>query len=97
MFTILLWIVYGFIVGTVAKVVFQYAFPTSKMNDITGLYTILLGAAGSYVGGLINFLLGNTPEVISTVGISMGILGAIVALVALHYAQSQGYLDRWTN
>ncbi len=93
MLTILSWIIYGFIVGTVAKVIFQYAFPTSKLNDITGLYTILLGAAGSYVGGLINFLLGNTPDVISTAGITMGVLGAIVALVALHYAQAKGYLD----
>jgi len=97
MFSILIWIIYGFVVGTVAKVVFNYAFPTSKLNDITGLYTILLGAAGSYVGGLINFLLGNTPDVISAAGISMGILGAIVALVALHYIQAKGYLDQWIN
>lgn len=97
MFSILMWIVYGFIVGTVAKIVFQYAFPTSRLNDITGLYTILLGAGGSYVGGLINFLLGNTSSVISATGFSMGIIGAVIALVSLHYIQSKGYLDQWIN
>jgi len=97
MLSILGWIIYGFFVGTVAKVVFSYAFPASKFNDIEGLYVILLGAFGSYVGGAINFILGNSALLLSTSGLGMGILGAVVALAVLHFAHTKGYLDKWIN
>lgn len=95
MFTILGWIIYGFIVGTIAKVIFTFAYPSSNVNDVKGIYTILLGAAGSYVGGLINLIIGNTSDFGSTSGIIMGVVGATVALIGLHFAQKKGWLDQW--
>jgi len=97
MFTILFWVIYGFIVGSVAKVLFSAIYPNNKFNDISALYTILLGAAGSYVGGFINFVIGNSSDVISTSGLIMGVLGATVALIGVYFLQNKGYLDKWVK
>jgi uncharacterized membrane protein YeaQ/YmgE (transglycosylase-associated protein family) len=71
MFSILIWIVYGLIVGLIAKAL-------HPGDDPVGfLPTVGIGIAGSYVGGLVNWLLGR-GEVFSSSGILMGVLGGVI-------------------
>lgn len=72
MFFILGWIIYGLIVGLIAKALH----PGKEAAGF--LPTILIGVAGSYIGGLINWalVLGEGP--FSPSGIFMGILGGVV-------------------
>jgi uncharacterized membrane protein YeaQ/YmgE (transglycosylase-associated protein family) len=74
MFSILIWIVYGLLVGSLAKAIIP-------VNLRLGFFqTVALGVAGSYMGGAILYLLG-TYSSISPSGIFMGVAGAIVSLV----------------
>lgn len=71
MLSILIWIVYGLIVGLCAKAL-------HPGDDPVGfLPTVGIGIAGSYVGGFINWMLGK-GEVFSTSGILMGIAGGVI-------------------
>jgi uncharacterized membrane protein YeaQ/YmgE (transglycosylase-associated protein family) len=71
MFSILIWIVYGLIVGLIAKAL-------HPGDDPVGfLPTVGIGIAGSYVGGLVNWLLGR-GEVFSSSGILMGVIGGVI-------------------
>lgn len=71
MLFLLSWLVYGFIVGTVAKLL-------HPGEDPIGFWpTVGIGIAGSYIGGFINFLLGH-GSVFSTSGLLMGVIGGIV-------------------
>lgn len=71
MFSILIWIVYGLIVGLIAKAL-------HPGDDPVGfLPTVGIGIAGSYVGGLINWLLGR-GEVFSSSGLLMGVIGGVI-------------------
>ena len=73
MIAILSWIVFGLIVGALAKLVMPG-------NDPGGIIiTILLGIAGAIVGGLIGRAMGfYGPD--QTAGYLMSIVGAIVLL-----------------
>lgn len=73
MIAILSWIVFGLIVGALAKLVMPG-------NDPGGIIvTILLGIAGALVGGLIGRAMGfYGPD--QTAGYLMSIVGAIVLL-----------------
>ena len=71
MFSILIWIVYGLIVGLIAKAL-------HPGDDPVGfLPTVGIGIAGSYVGGLVNWLLGR-GEVFSSSGLLMGVIGGVI-------------------
>jgi uncharacterized membrane protein YeaQ/YmgE (transglycosylase-associated protein family) len=72
MLWLLIWAVYGALVGLVAEFLYRGG-PKSWAS------TIGIGVAGSYMGGLINFLFGRA-EVISQTGLLMGLVGAIVCL-----------------
>lgn len=72
--TILSWIIFGLIVGALAKLVM----PGKDPGGI--IVTILLGIAGSMVGGFIGRTLGFYGEG-QYAGWLMSILGAIVLLV----------------
>lgn len=72
MFFILGWLFYGLLVGLIAK-----AFHPG--NEAKGfLPTIGIGIAGSYVGGLINYLIGAGGSPISPSGFVMGIVGGVL-------------------
>jgi uncharacterized membrane protein YeaQ/YmgE (transglycosylase-associated protein family) len=72
MINLLVWIVYGLVVGLISKAVYRYK------DSPTGLAsTLLIGVAGSFVGGFINFLLGGTSAA-EPAGILMGVVGGIV-------------------
>lgn len=74
MFSLLIWVVYGVFVGSIAKSI------VPGEENFGFLKTIALGIAGSYVGGAIMYLLGQYAS-IETSGIFMGVVGAVLALV----------------
>lgn len=74
MFSILIWCVYGVIVGSIAKSIV----PGEERFGF--LQTVALGVVGSYTGGAILYLLGQYSAV-SPAGILMGIVGSVVALI----------------
>ena len=72
MFFIIGWIVYGLIVGVIAK----FLHPG---EDAVGLLpTVGIGVAGSYIGGTINWMLGYGSGPFSTSGVVMGVVGGVV-------------------
>jgi uncharacterized membrane protein YeaQ/YmgE (transglycosylase-associated protein family) len=71
---ILVWIVFGLIVGAIAKLLMPGRDPGGC------IITILLGVAGSFVGGFIGRSLGVYDEAVSAGGFFMSILGAVVLL-----------------
>lgn len=87
MLYLLSWVIYGLVVGVLAKIVASFFFPVS--NEVVGFApTVLTGVVGSFVGGFLNFLLGHSHYVWAPSGIVMGVIGASVALFALHYYQT---------
>jgi uncharacterized membrane protein YeaQ/YmgE (transglycosylase-associated protein family) len=74
MFNLLIWCVYGVLVGSIAKSIV----PGEERFGF--LQTIALGVVGSYTGGAILYLLGQYSA-LSPAGILMGIVGSVVALV----------------
>lgn len=68
-----MWIVFGGIVGMLARSI-------HPGKDDMGLWaTILLGVVGSFVGGSINWLMGNGVGIISSSGFVMSLVGALIA------------------
>lgn len=75
MFNILVWMVYGLFVGSIAKAIVPG-------EERMGFFqTIAIGVAGSYMGGAILYLLG-TYDSLAPSGILMGIAGGAVSVIA---------------
>lgn len=74
MFNILVWAVYGLFVGSIAKSLV----PGDENFGL--LKTVILGVAGSYMGGAMLYLLG-TYSAVSPAGIAMGVVGSVLSLV----------------
>ena len=72
--TVLIWIVFGFFVGLVAKIVMPGRDPGGF------IVTILLGIAGAVLGGFLGRSLGLYREG-DAVGLVMAVLGALLLLV----------------
>jgi len=73
MFSILIWLVYGLLVGSVAKAVYPG-------DQNFGFWkTIALGVVGSYTGGALTYMLGITP--LQPAGVVTGVIGGVVALI----------------
>lgn len=83
--TIILWIVFGAIVGIVAR----FLVPGSDPMGWIG--TIVLGIVGSFVGGFLAQLLftGNASIPPPTAGWIGSIIGAIVVLFVYRYTQGR--------
>lgn len=74
MFNLLIWVIYGLFVGSLAKAIVP-------INLRLGFFqTIALGVAGSYMGGAILYILG-TYDSLSPSGIFMGVAGGIISLI----------------
>lgn len=71
MFTILYWVIFGLIVGLIAKAIHPGEDPVGFLP------TIGIGIAGSFIGGGINWLLGSGAP-FSTSGILMSIIGGVI-------------------
>jgi uncharacterized membrane protein YeaQ/YmgE (transglycosylase-associated protein family) len=76
--SILLWILFGMVVGVVAKLL------TPGREPGGFVVTTLLGIAGALVGGFLGRALGLYPSYQSTGGFFMSILGAVVILAIYH-------------
>lgn len=73
-FNLLAWLVFGIVSGSIAKVLYP------GDENIGFWQTIGLGVAGSFVGGLINYLLGWGNSFPSASGLGMSVIGSIIVL-----------------
>ena len=74
MFSLMVWCVYGLLVGSVAKAL------VSGDENFGFVKTVALGVAGSYVGGAALYLIGSASA-LEPAGIFMGVAGAVIALI----------------
>lgn len=74
MINIMVWMVYGLLVGSIAKSIIP------GDENFGFLKTIALGIAGSYVGGALLYLLGQYNS-LSPSGVFMGVAGGCVSLL----------------
>lgn len=91
-FSVVMWLIYGLIVGLFAKAL-------HPGDDPVGfLPTIGVGVAGSFVGGLINYVLGNGSSPLQSSGILMGVIGGVIFLVIFRWGKLK-YSGRsfWTG
>ena len=94
LFSILGWLIYGLIVGTIAKSIFNLFWPDKLPSVVGFLPTLLTGVVGSYIGGLLNFFLGNGFSVMCASGWIMGTIGAVIGLFSL-YLLNSGKIQEW--
>lgn len=73
-FAILMWVIFGFVVGTIAKFIYP-----SNNGPQGALQTIGTGVAGSFLGGFVNSMMVGRLEV-GPSGVIMSILGAVLFL-----------------
>jgi uncharacterized membrane protein YeaQ/YmgE (transglycosylase-associated protein family) len=78
--SIVLWILFGLIVGVIAKLL------TPGRDPGGFVITVLLGIAGALLGGFIGRVLGIYPNYQSTGGFFMSIVGAVIILGIYHAA-----------
>lgn len=72
LFLIIGWIVYGIVVGVVAKYIYRGEVPVGIIP------TILVGVFGSFLGGFIKYLLSGNGNPFQASGILLGIIGGIL-------------------
>ena len=74
MFFLLTWLIYGLLVGFLSKLIY-------KGNEPTGwISTMLVGIAGSYVGGFIYYLLSSNLDAFRPGGFLLSVLGGVIFL-----------------
>lgn len=76
MINLLVWVVYGMVVGLLSKAIYRY-----KDSPTGFLSTLAIGVCGSFVGGFINHLMGSGGP-LQPSGIIMGVLGGVVTCFA---------------
>ena len=74
MFSIMVWLIYGVIVGSIAKSL------VPGDENFNFVKTVAVGIAGSYLGGAFMYLIGRS-ETVEPAGIVVGIGGAALAVV----------------
>ena len=74
MINLIVWLIYGLIVGSIAKSI------VPGEENFGFLKTIVLGVAGSYMGGAILFLIGSYNS-LSPSGVFAGVLGGTLCLI----------------
>lgn len=72
MLYLLCFLIFGLIVGTIAKLLHPGEDPGGFLP------TLIIGVAGSYLGGLLSFFIGLSSYPFHPAGILMSILGGIV-------------------
>ena len=76
MFSILTWVIFGFIAGMIAKMLHPGDEPAGCLP------TVAIGIAGSITGGVINWLLGMGSDPFQPSGFLMSILGGVICCYA---------------
>jgi uncharacterized membrane protein YeaQ/YmgE (transglycosylase-associated protein family) len=75
MFTLMIWCIFGLIIGLIAKAL-------HPGEDPVGFFpTIGIGVAGSFIGGFINFLFNMGSSSFKPSGFLMGIIGGVIACI----------------
>jgi uncharacterized membrane protein YeaQ/YmgE (transglycosylase-associated protein family) len=82
--SILIWLVFGLVVGVIAKLLVPGRDPGGA------IVTILIGVVGSFIGGGISYLLFGAQQPYQPAGWIMSILGAIVLLLIYRKLASRG-------
>lgn len=72
MFSFLSWIVFGLVVGLIAKAIHPGEEPLGFLP------TLLVGVAGSYTGGILNWFFYGQESFMKPSGLLMSIVGGIV-------------------
>ncbi|EYF08025.1 GlsB/YeaQ/YmgE family stress response membrane protein [Chondromyces apiculatus] len=80
---ILMWIVFGLVVGVIAKLL------TPGREPGGFILTTLLGVGGAVVGGFLGRVIGLYPTYQSTGGFFMSILGAVIILAIYNAVTSR--------
>jgi uncharacterized membrane protein YeaQ/YmgE (transglycosylase-associated protein family) len=76
-------ILYGLIIGILAKAI-------HTGPDPIGFFpTLGIGIAGSYIGGLLNWILGRSEHVLSSSSLVMSVIGGVIFCYA--YAKYKDY------
>lgn len=76
MLSILIWVIFGLLVGLCAKALHPGDEPVGCIS------TIAIGVGGSFVGGGINYLLGFGNHPFAPSGFLMSILGGVLCCIA---------------
>lgn len=84
MFHLLAWLVFGWIVG-VAVQWFHNSLNKKTQTMLPFFPTIGLGIAGSFTGGLVNFLLGMSGSLFNASGLIMSVVGGLIFSFAYSY------------
>ncbi len=83
--SILGWIVFGLIIGAIARLV------VPGKQDLSIFMTIILGIVGSLAGGLLTWLFTGANDPYHPAGWIMSIIGAVLVLaIYLSYARRSG-------
>lgn len=76
MIRLLIWLVYGLVVGAISKAIYRYK------DSPRGMFsTLAIGVCGSFVGGFISFLMGS-GDPLQPSGVVLGVLGGVVTSLA---------------
>lgn len=72
MLSILIWIIFGLVVGSIAKLLHPGDEPVGCFP------TVAIGVAGSFVGGAINWVIGMGAGNYAPAGLFMSIIGGVI-------------------
>ena len=83
LFSILMWMLYGMVVGSLSKAIHPGADPEGFFT------TMAIGISGSFLGGGVNFVMGWGNSPLQSSGIIMGILGGVITCALYRWYKSQ--------
>jgi uncharacterized membrane protein YeaQ/YmgE (transglycosylase-associated protein family) len=72
MINLLVWIVYGLLVGLISKAIYRY-----KDSPRGFFSTLAIGVCGSFVGGFVSYLVGGGSP-LQPSGVVLGVLGGVI-------------------
>ena len=76
MFSLMIWFVFGLLVGLIAKAIHPQGVPIGFVP------TLVVGVVGSFVGGGINWMLGMGNHIFHPSGFLMSIVGGVLTCAA---------------
>ena len=79
MFSLIIWIVFGFIVGMISKAIHPGSDPVGFIS------TTAIGVFGSIVGGLIDWIISTGNNSYSPSGFLMSIIGGVICCIGYRF------------
>lgn len=76
MINLLVWVVYGLVVGLISKAIYRYNDSPKGLSS-----TLAIGVCGSFVGGFISYLMGS-GDPLQPSGLVFGVLGGVITSFA---------------